>query len=55
VGFAEAQIVGQGNQNYMLLSASITPAPEPSSLVPLAGIGWLVFGLTRRFGKKSAT
>ena len=34
---------------------SITPVPEPSSLVPLAGgIGWLVFGLARRFGKKSA-
>jgi hypothetical protein len=29
--------------------------PEPSSLVLLAGgIGWLVFDLTRTFGKKSA-
>jgi hypothetical protein len=28
---------------------TITPVPEPSSLVPLAGgLGWLVFGLARR-------
>jgi hypothetical protein len=36
---------------------SVTPkVPEPSSLVlSVGGLGWLVFGLTRRFGKKSAT
>jgi hypothetical protein len=34
---------------------TITAVPEPSSLVLLAGvIGWLVFGLPRRFRKKSA-
>jgi hypothetical protein len=33
-------------------SGTITPVPEPSLLVPLAGgIGWLVLGLARRFGK----
>ena len=50
-------IVGDSfvRSNYNNLSGSITAVPEPSSLVPLAGgIGWLVFGLARRFGKKSA-
>jgi hypothetical protein len=40
---------------YNNLGGTITPTPEPSSLVPLAGgIGWLVFGLVRRVGKRSA-
>jgi hypothetical protein len=51
IGFADAD--DPPNSIYAL--GTITPVPEPSSLVLLAGgIGWLVFGLTRRFGKKSA-
>jgi hypothetical protein len=35
---------------------TVSAVPEPTSLVLLAGvIGSLVFGLTRRFGKKAAT
>jgi hypothetical protein len=34
---------------YNIESGTITPVPEPSSLVPLAGgLVWLVFGLARR-------
>jgi hypothetical protein len=41
--------------NYNILSGSITPVPEPSLLVLLAGGIGLLFGLTRRrFAKKSA-
>jgi hypothetical protein len=62
VGFTGGKIVGNNviavgipEALYGSISGSITPAPEPSSLLLLAGgIGWLVFGLTRRFGKKSA-
>jgi len=44
-----------GRLDYSIISGSITPAPEPSSLVLLAGgIGLLVFRLKRRFRKKSA-
>ena len=40
---------------YLDFTGTITPVPEPSSLVPLVGcLGWLVFGLARRFRKKSA-
>jgi len=42
--------------NLLSTPYTVTPAPEPSSPVFLAGgIGLLVFGLTRRFAKKSAT
>jgi len=61
VGFTGGSIVngtvenGQAFQIYEAFTGSITPVPEPTSLVLLAGvIGSLVFGLTRRFGKKSA-
>jgi hypothetical protein len=38
---------------YINISGSITPVPEPSSLVLFAS-GMLVLGLTLRFGKKVA-
>jgi hypothetical protein len=37
---------------FNVLGGSITPAPEPSSLVLFVS-GLLVLGLTRRFGKKA--
>jgi hypothetical protein len=59
VGFTGGSIVGGIEKGigiisgYDDMSGSITPVPEPSSLVLFAsGIGLLVFGLTRRFGKK---
>jgi hypothetical protein len=59
--FTGGTIIGTGVQNpqqgnlYLFPSGSIAPVPEPTSLVLLAGvIGSLVFGLTRRFRKKSA-
>jgi hypothetical protein len=58
VGFTGGSIVGgQGGVvgAYTPTGGSITPVPEPSWLLPLeGGLGLLVFGLTRRFGKKSA-
>jgi hypothetical protein len=56
VGFTDGVISGGGVPPfYNNLSGSITPVPEPSSLVQLAGgLGWLVFGVARRFGNKSA-
>jgi len=43
------------NGNYAVNSDfTITPVPEPTSLLLLAGvIGWVVFDLKRRVGKKS--
>jgi hypothetical protein len=56
VGFTGGTILGTKVNNpsfaalYDVTGGSITPVPEPSSLVPLAGgIGWLVFSLARRY------
>jgi hypothetical protein len=51
VDFTGGTITGSRTiaSNYFILGGTITPVPEPSSLLPLAGgIGWLVFGLARR-------
>jgi hypothetical protein len=54
-GFTGGSIAGsfsldtQGN--YKIVGGTITPAPEPSSLVLFAS-GMLMLGLTRRFRKK---
>jgi hypothetical protein len=57
VGFTGGSIIGGAEllSNYRIAAGgSITPTPEPSSLVLLAGVlGLLVFS-RRRFGKKSA-
>jgi hypothetical protein len=57
VGFTGGSIIGDGDVvNYTVPSGSVAPVPEPSSLVLFpGGLAWLVFGLTRRFGKKPAT
>lgn len=74
VGFTGGSILGSASldrdSNYGNISGSITPAPEPSTLLPLAvGLGWLVsapflvggdllwgwLGLARRFRKKPAS
>jgi hypothetical protein len=60
VGFTGGTIIGggDGDDDYVIVPdrGTVTPVPEPSSLVPLAGgLGWLVFGLARRrFRKRSA-
>jgi hypothetical protein len=53
VGFTGGSIVGVGDTqfNYAINGGSITPVPEPSSLV-LFATGMLVLSLTWRFGKK---
>jgi hypothetical protein len=73
VGFTGGSVLGSASleldSNYGNISGSITPAPEPSTLLPLAvGIGWLAsapflvggdllwgwLGLAKRLRKKSA-
>jgi len=56
VGFTgRSTVSGDIISLYDIRNGNITPVPEPSSLVlSTGGIGWLVFGLTRRFRKKSA-
>ena len=73
VGFTGGSIVGSASvdldSNYGSIGGNIAPAPEPSTLLPLAvGLGWLVsapflvggdllggwLGVARRFRKKSA-
>jgi hypothetical protein len=50
-GFTGGSLVDglDGGGHYSVAGGSITPVPEPSSLVLFAS-GMLVFGLTRRFG-----
>jgi hypothetical protein len=51
VGFDGGVIFGAGDiaNFYRITGGTITPVPEPSSLVPLAGgLGSLVFGFIRR-------
>jgi len=53
VGFTGGLIRGEIDLagNYIISGGSITPVPEPSSLVLFAS-GMLVLGLALRFGKK---
>jgi hypothetical protein len=46
---------GDSSDNYQIVSGTIAPVPEPTSLVLLAGvISWVVFDLKRRLAKKTA-